>query len=358
VANRLAVVSANGYWSDGATVSQITDVDFVPGSDVDFLDNFLIFLRPDTDTFSISELNSTTDFDALDFAIAEAKPDKLKGLIVDHNQIVLAGEKSVELYWNAGSTGFPFERIPDGVIELGCVSGPTLSALDNSVIWLASDGTVRSLRDRTPVRISEHGVEAALLTYGDLSSAFAFTYTIEGHLCYVLTIPGQATWVYDFTTQQWHERSTLGQADWQVKGVVEAWNKTYVFDDSGRMGELSPAVYSEWGTEIRREWRYPTIYAERAMASHGRFESSVRAGIGLITGQGSDPVTGLDFSDDGGKTWVGLPTRSLGKIGEYKTRQVWHGLGSSRERIYRQWVSDPVSVILEDAVVEATGGYL
>jgi hypothetical protein len=358
VANRLAVVMANGYYTDGATVSQITDPDFVPGTDIDFLDNFLIFLRPDSDTFAISELNSTTDFDALDFAVAESRPDKLVGLIADHNQIVLAGTRTVELYWNAGTTGFTFERIPDGVVELGCVAGATLAALDNSVVWLASDGTVRALRDRTPARISQHGVECALASYGDLSAAFAFTYTLEGHLCYVLTIPGQATLVYDFSTLEWCERETLGQADWQVRGAVEAWGKTWVFDDAGRMGELSTTVYAEWGAEVRKEWCYPAVYAERVMASHGRFESAVKPGEGLVTGQGSDPTIGLDFSDDGGKTWVNLPSRSLGKIGQYKYRQVWHGLGSSRDRIYRQWVSDPVPVVLEDAVVEAVGGYI
>lgn len=358
-ANRLNVMTASGYYTDGVTVSRITDPDFVPGSVVDFLDNYLIFLLPDSDTFAISALNSTTDYDALDFAIAEAKPDKLVGLLVDHNQIVLAGTESIELYWNSGATGFPFERVPDGVVEIGCLAGRTLASLDNSVFWLASDMTVRSLRDRTPVRVSQHGVERALASYGDvIRTSYAFSYTLDGHLCYVLTVPGVATWVYDATTQQWYERASLGSDSWMVEGAVKAWGKTWVFDASARMGQLSGTTYAEWGATIRKEWQYPAVYAERVMAAHSRFESAVRPGVGLVTGQGSDPQVGLDFSDDGGNTWVNLPTRSMGAMGKFQARQFWTGLGSSRDRIYRQWVSDPVPVVLEDAVVEVSGGRL
>lgn len=355
-AGRLAVVSASGYYCDGSTVAQITDPDFIPGTDVDFLDNFLLFLIPGSDTFTSSALNSVTDFDALDFAVAESRPDKLKALLVDHGQVILAGEKTIELWWNAGGSGFPFEKIPDGVVELGCLARDTLAPLDNSAFWLASDRTVRSLRDRVPVRVSHHGVEKALESYQNLSAAFSFTYTLEGHLCYVLTVPDEGTWIYDATTQEWWERASLGRPDWAVVYAIEAWGKTWVFDAFGRMGELRTDCYAEWGTEIRKEWQYPTVYGERLMAAHGRFESVVRPGVGLVTGQGSDPQIGLDFSDDGGNTWVSMPTRSLGAMGKYQARQVWTQLGASRDRIYRQWVSDPVPVILEDAVLEVTGG--
>jgi hypothetical protein len=354
--NRLNLVTASGYYTDGSTVSLIADPDFVAGSDVDFLDNFLIFLRPDSDTFAVSELNSTTSFDALDFAVAESKPDKLVGILADHNQIVLGGSRSMELYWNSGSTGFPFERIPDGVVELGCLAGATMQPLDNSVIWLAADRTVRALRDRTPARISQHGVEKALQSYDNLSEAYAFIYTLDGHLCYVLQVPGVATWVFDATTQQWFERASLNKPDWNVQQTVEAWGKTWAFDANGRIGELTAAASAEWGETIRREWWYPTVYSDRRNSSHGRFESVMIPGVGLETGQGSDPQVGLDFSDDGGRNWINLPTRSLGKIGKTKTRQVWHQLGSSRDRVYRQWISDPVPMTLEDAMVEVSDG--
>jgi len=78
-------------------------------------------------------LGSLTSFDALDFATAEANPDDLNGMKVDHRQIILTGPKSVQIFENTGATGFPFEAAINGYIEQGCLNGRTLQKLDNSV---------------------------------------------------------------------------------------------------------------------------------------------------------------------------------------------------------------------------------
>ncbi len=54
-------------------------------------------------------------------------------------------------------------------------------------------------------------------------------------------------------------------------------------------------------------------------------------GVGLQTGQGSDPQAMLRFSDDGGFTWSNEIWRSLGAVGEYLTRAVWRSLGEFRQ---------------------------
>jgi hypothetical protein len=76
-------------------------------------------------------------------------------------------------------------------------------------------------------------------------------------------------------------------------------------------------------------------------------------GVGLITGQGSDPQVMLQFSDDGGRTWSSERWRSLGRIGEYRTRTRWLRNGSARDRIYRYAMSDPVRRNLILATTEA-----
>ena len=66
----------------------------------------------------------------------------------------------------------------------------------------------------------------------------------------------------------------------------------------------------------------------------------------------------MEFSDDGGRTWKKLPTRTLGKKGEYRDRAVWHNLGASRQRVYRGSVSDPVKVYIGNTIIEVRGGRL
>lgn len=71
---------------------------------------------------------------------------------------------------------------------------------------------------------------------------------------------------------------------------------------------------------------------------------------------GVDPKAMLQWSDDGGHTWSNEHWVSIGKIGEYKRRAIWRRLGSSRDRIYKVTISDPVKVVMLGAYLEATSG--
>ena len=65
-------------------------------------------------------------------------------------------------------------------------------------------------------------------------------------------------------------------------------------------------------------------------------------GVGLNSGQGSDPQIMMMYSDDGGRTYSNELWRSLGLIGEYKTRAIWRRLGQFRQRQIKLTISDPV----------------
>ena len=84
----------------------------------------------------------------------------------------------------------------------------------------------------------------------------------------------------------------------------------------------------------------------------------METGVGVTTGQGSDPKMMLQKSDDGGKTWQSLPDKTIGKLGERFSRAVWYNLGSSRQRVYRAAISDPIAVVVTDTVTEVRGGRL
>jgi hypothetical protein len=354
----ISIAAGSLYAWDGTTLTAVTDPDAPTTSHLAYLDGFVLFLGAD-DRFGAFDLASITSVDGLAFATAESAPDDLVGIAVDRGQIILGGERTTELYWNAGAAGFPFERIPDGTLEIGLAAPWSYAQADNSVLWLADDRTFRGLRDRVAVRVSQHGVEAALRRYARVDDCEAYSYRLEGHECVVWNFPSAgATWVYDATAGEFHERETQGQSGWQVRGIVRAWGGRFYAFAAGKVGELSATTWDEWGAAIRREWWYPPVYAQRSVASHRRFESAAQPGQGLPSGQGSDPQIGLDYSDDLGATWKSLPTRSLGRQGVRTARQVWTNLGSSRDRVYRQWVSDPVPVVVHDAVAEVDGGYL
>ena len=77
-------------------------------------------------------------------------------------------------------------------------------------------------------------------------------------------------------------------------------------------------------------------------------ELIAETGVGLSSGQGSDPQVCLRVSDDLGRTWSNEKWRSLGAQGAYRTRVRWNRLGQARDRVFELSGSDPVRTTLID----------
>jgi hypothetical protein len=90
-------------------------------------------------------------------------------------------------------------------------------------------------------------------------------------------------------------------------------------------------------------------------AFYQELEIDVEAGRGLSVGRdgaeevGVDPQMMLQWSDDGGHTWSSELWTSAGKQGQFTRRAVWRRLGSSRDRVFRVTMQDPVPWVLVDA---------
>lgn len=348
------VICANSasYVYNGTTLAQITDSDFQSGVQCCSIDGYVLFRRESTGIFFSSDLADASSYDALFYATAEGLADNIVGIIADHRQAILAGEDSMELWQNGGISGFPFIRDANGFIELGCAAGNSLAKRDNSIYWLASDRTVRRLEGITPARVSTDGVEQAIATY-TVSDAIGFAYTQYGHSFYVLTFPtSAATWVLDINTGEWHERHSYGLNRWRPIATAQAYGRQYVQDfETGKVGYLDIETSTDWDDTHRMEMTFQDVYSNGRRLKHKRLEIICETGVGT-TGQGADPQLTLEYSDDSGKTWTTLPTKSMGEIGEYKTRIQWHRLGSARYRQYRLSISDPAKVVIADAQLE------
>lgn len=356
----VVVNSPNAFYYDttSSTFGQITDVDFTSrgATDVEFLDNFLLFIEPDSGRFFCSDVGSATSFDSLNFATAEGAPDNLVGIKVAHRQALLMGEETIEIWDLRGGSGFPFRRAANGYVESGCANGAMAAKQDQSVFWVAPDYTVRRLDGLTPLRISNTGIEQAL---GEvtISSGLAYPYSQEGHLYYVLQFP-ERTLVYDATIKDWHERESYGYPYWLAWSHEQFAGLELVGDiQSNRIGYLSPLIYSDWDSIQRMQWTYQSVYAAGNPAFHDRLEIIADTGVGLISGQGSDPQMMMEVSDAGGRigTFQSLPTQSMGKIGEFGAVLQWGQLGSSYDRVYQGAISDPVKAVIIDTQLTARG---
>ena len=208
----LVTGGTDGYFINPTTnvVTPITDTDFTGGGRVDYLDGYFVWSVPNSQRFQLSQLYGSA-IDALDFASAEGAPDALISLITDHRELWLFGETSTEVWYDAGGSDFPLQRIQGAFLEIGCMARDSVAKLDNSVFWLATDdrgfGTIQRAAGYTPQRVSNHAVEAAIARYGSVSDAVGYTYQQEGHSFYVISVPGAgATWCLDVSNGRWHER--------------------------------------------------------------------------------------------------------------------------------------------------------
>lgn len=107
---------------------------------------------------------------------------------------------------------------------------------------------------------------------------------------------------------------------------------------------------------IRRLRRFMPRYNENLYQFISRFELILQAGVGLSTGQGSDPVVMFRLSRDGGQTWDDELQMSMGKQGEYERRAFLNRLGRARNPVIEISSSDPVFVSWIMATMDVQDG--
>jgi hypothetical protein len=344
--------------------AQITDPDFPGAVTVGYLDGYFVFNEPNSQRVWVTALLDGLSVDPLDFASAEGSPDGLVGLIVDHREAWLFGTDSVEVWYDAGLPDFPLTRIQGAFNEIGCVAAFSIAKLDNGLFWLGTDargqGIVYRANGYTGQRISTHAIEYAIAQYGNISDAIAYTYQQEGHAFYVLTFPsGDATWVYDVSTQAWHER-----AGWDNGVFVRHrsncqcnFGGNIIVGDyeNGNIYKFSLDIYADNGgiQKWLRSWRaLPTGQNNLKRTAHHSLQLNCESGVGLNDGQGSDPQAMLRWSDDGGHTWSNEHWSPMGKIGAYYQRVFWRRLGMTlklRDRVYEVSGTDPVKIAVMGA---------
>ena len=341
-----------------------TDGAFTGGTNVDIVDNYFVYNRPDTQQFGASAVLSPIS-PALSFSSKDGSPDDLVTLIVDHREIYLLGETSSEVWVDQGTSPFPFQRIPGTSTQHGIVSAFSVSRLGNSFAYLSKNnrGTAQivQMNGYVPERISTHAVENSL-SGKTITDAVAWTYQIEGHEVYVISFPSiQLTWCYDIASKMWHKwlyTNNLGQYE-RCRGNCAAVFQGYVLVgdySNGKIYHLDKNIYTDDGQNVRRLRRAPHLVADFQREYFDELQIQFQPGVGLSTGIGEDPQAMLRWSNDGGSTWSNEHWTSIGRMGKYTNRAIWRRLGTARDRIFEVSVSDPVKCVIVSANLKATQG--
>ena len=341
--------------------AQVTDVDF-PSSvgAIAYIDSYFMVNENNTGKWYISALLNGLSWDALDFATAESSPDKLNRAYNFLGYVGLFGDRTLELWRNTGDSAFPFAKVSSST-PIGCEAPYTILSVDTSVYWVGANeqgsGIVYQAQGFTPKRISTEPIEKILQAVAAPADLRAWTYQEQGHTFYAITGSDlETTLVYDLNTQVWHERayleSTGAFSQHRASCVMRAFNKTLVGDrETGEVYEMKLEFYTDNNDYIKRLRVFTHLLDERKDIRYNKLTIGVETGVGLQSGQGSNPLISLRVSSDGARTWSDYFTKSIGAVGKYQQEVTFRRLGISQINTFELSTSEPVKITL-------TGAYL
>lgn len=360
-------------------LSTIADAGFVAAQRLAFIDGWLIGNRPGTNEFfTNSAVPYTTTFGSTFFARKDSSSDYLVTLFELNRELWLVGERSYELWYNAGGANFSFSRIPGINGGIGCAAVHSIASTGKSLCWLGrserGENVVVNTEQYGYKEITNPAVAYQFSTYPLVADAIGDTYEEGGHTFYQLTFPtADKTWAYDFSTNEWHERASFTSSTGafhraRANCMMNFQNLRMVGDYiSGYMHQQTRAVYTDAGfdTSTGLATEEPLVCVRRAPILWSRenrnrlFHSSLqidfRPGVGLQTGQGEDPQVMVRWSDDGGETFGNEHWVTIGKSGKTKNRAILRKLGQARDRQYEARFSDPVQRDIAGATLFAEG---
>jgi len=338
---------------------------------VGMIDGYFLSFDSAESKFYISALNNGASWDATQYAQRSIAPDPWKAMVVDGNrQIWLIGEQTGEVWYDAGTSPFPFAPVPGSVFGYGTPAPYSVKLAGDKMVWLSQTaegaGIVVAATGLVPQRVSSYAVETAIAGYARTSTitdAEAVVYSDQGHTFYCLTFPtAEATWVFDLATGLWHERgvwdvSSGSYSFWGPRSHCYAFGQHLVADrTSGLICSMDTAFTTECNGDLIRRLRVPPpLWLQAGSARRlfvSRLELLLEPGLGTASGQGVDPQVMMRTSTDL-KTWSNTQLAAAGAQGTFGTRVYWTRLASSdRAWVPEVTVTDPIPWRIVGADVE------
>lgn len=193
-----------------ATLTKVTSPNYpattVPG--IVYLDTYF-FVMDAAGKIWNSAINDPTTWTALGTIPMQGEPNGGVAIGKVGQYLVALGVWSTQFFYDnaVAAPASPLAVNPTLDNLTGCASGDSVVAAQSTLIWLGQnrqDGRgIFMLQGYVPTRVSTTFIDR-LLEDDNLTSVRAYSTSIGGHACYVLTLGNSnITLVYDFTTQNW-----------------------------------------------------------------------------------------------------------------------------------------------------------
>ena len=337
----LTTIVAAGFTANGAPQT------------VEYIGSYFV-CTTDTKRAIVSKGDDGLVWNSLDFFEANADPDPLVGQIEHKGQLFLFGSQTTQVAKVEITSGVPVQ-IQDGFELSQGLSAPFgVAPTKNTFAWVGAG------KDESPAiwifdgsdgqKISTTAIDVKLqnLTDTELQDIHALSYAQKGAYFVLFFLPDTAL-VFNAITSKWQDAQSDiidGNGDkittrLRINSLTTAYGRIVVGDSQdGRIGELSPEIFSEYGNEIKRTLITQPFSAMGNSLFVPMIEMTTESGVG--NSEYPDPVIRMSRGEDG-HTFGDERTRKLGKRGRYQTRQIWYRNGrAERFEAFKYVSSDKV----------------
>lgn len=326
-----------------------------------FCSGFFVAEQPKTQTFWVSNAFDGSTWNALSFAAASGNSDTILAVDQLNSNLICFMTQSMQFFVNEGSFPEPFIDLPSAANTFGLASYRSRVHCDGGILFLAmsTQGVVQAARlDGYNVTvISDADMESIWNGFPTIADAVALSYQRDKHIFYQITFPtANRSFLYDCSTHLWNEVQT-GTSITPVRHTANLATYaagTCLLSDyqNGNIYKMSDSAYTDNGVPIIREVITRHIFSNFNKIRISAIYLDMETGVGLTSGQGSNPQVMMQYSRDNGRTWSPERWASLGQIGQYLTRVIWRRLACARDYVFKFRMSDPVKFVITQGAIK------
>lgn len=350
------------YAANGGKIKKISTTELIDTADADaptavthvaFLDRYLLANETGTYRCHYSDVNAPDDWSAT-WVSKEAQFDSLQAIAVADLELYLVGEKTLEVWFNDGST--PFTRSSQGFVQRGTIAPNSFTRCDADATfyWLDNNRHVVKLQGRTPVPVSLM-MTKYIQDFTAVTDATGDYIELAGRPYYVLSFPTESKClVYDLTRGNWYRwaywDSGMATHD-RFRGncfcVAPGWNMTLVGDRAnGKVYKFSTTTYTDdddYISSLIRTAHYNHGTEAKRKHCNGLY---VRLKRTSVVSTDITPDIVVRYRDNGATTWKSDRTITLQQVGNTEFRGKLTRLGSYYSRQWEFVLSDPYALCL------------
>ena len=356
----LVIATGEGkpYAYDGTILTQGTDIDLPEASTVSYIRNRVAYDGVNGD-IAFADLGSPLSVNSANVTSVDTNPDATLAVQAFRDQLFVFSEHSITPYYNSGTVNPPFLVIPNAFTGVGVAAIHSIAVNSRSMFFLGSDLMVYRVNGLQPEPVGNSSIGAAISKYpsGSISGAYGVCFNLRNQYLYLLTFPGQASWLYTDGIGWTNLAYGVEGEPHLIADYQYCYGRHLVSDRlSGNIYELDFDTFTDNGNVIERR-RDTKKITGKDLGRPGkeiymsRLEVVLETGAGTISGQGENPKLMMSYSDDGGRTWSPEQWADIGSMGSftYSQNPIFYDLGSFYERQFQFRVTDPVKAVLISA---------